>query len=149
MNDFIPLYLNFDFMELVLANIEILPYDAKNGWFYLECLKWGYPIIWFRSVYKISSCCWFCIHFWIRWELWKTFDSKMIGWTHFMQKTVSDGCALCKKYLDDISVFLHFPLRDSFLHFCHGFDFGSIICVLKKNIFIKSDGDFQQLLCHN
>ena len=31
MNDFIPLYLNFDFMELVLANIEILPYDAKNG----------------------------------------------------------------------------------------------------------------------
>ena len=40
-------------------------------------------LIWFRSVYKISSCCWFCIHFWIKWELWKTFDTKMIGWTHF------------------------------------------------------------------
>ena len=40
-------------------------------------------LIWFRSVYKISSCCWFCIHFWIKWELWKTFDEKMIGWTHF------------------------------------------------------------------
>ena len=40
-------------------------------------------LIWFRSVYKISSCCWFCIHFWIKWGLWKTFDTKIIGWTHF------------------------------------------------------------------
>ena len=34
---------------------------------------------WFRSVYKISNSCWFCIHFWNKWELWKTFDTKMIG----------------------------------------------------------------------
>ena len=40
-------------------------------------------LIWFISVYKISGCCWFCIHFWIKWEWWKTFDTKMIGWTHF------------------------------------------------------------------
>ena len=26
----------------------------------------------FKSLH--SSCCWFCIHFWIKWELWKTFD---------------------------------------------------------------------------
>ena len=30
-----------------------------------------------------KNCCWFCIHFWIKWELRKTFDAKMIGWTHF------------------------------------------------------------------
>ena len=23
------------------------------------------------------------LYFWIKWELWKTFDGKMIGWTHF------------------------------------------------------------------
>ena len=41
-------------------------------------------LIWFRSVYKISILkIRFCIHFWIKWELWKTFDRKMIGWTHF------------------------------------------------------------------
>ena len=40
-------------------------------------------LIWFRSVYKISNSFWFCIHFWIKWEMWKTFDAKMIGWTHF------------------------------------------------------------------
>ena len=33
-------------------------------------------LIWFRSVYKISSCCWFCIQIWIKWELWKIFDTK-------------------------------------------------------------------------
>ena len=33
-------------------------------------------LIWFRSVYKISSCCWFCIRIWIKWELWKIFDTK-------------------------------------------------------------------------
>ena len=36
---------------------------------------------------KISNSCWFCIHFWIKWELWKTFDAKMIGWTHFTDLT--------------------------------------------------------------
>ena len=40
-------------------------------------------LIWFRSVYKISNSCWFCIHLWIKWELWKTFDAKMKGWSHF------------------------------------------------------------------
>ena len=40
-------------------------------------------LIWFISVYNISNSCWFCIHFWIKWELWKTFDGKMIGWPHF------------------------------------------------------------------
>ena len=45
-------------------------------------------LIWFRSVYKFSSCCWFCIHFWIKWELWKTFEKKMIGWTHFSNQNV-------------------------------------------------------------
>ena len=33
-----------------------------------------------------------------------------------------------KKYFDDISVFLHFPLRDIFLDFCLGFDFGLDSC---------------------
>ena len=37
----------------------------------------------FRSVYKISNSCRFCIHFWIKWELWKIFDGKMLGWNHF------------------------------------------------------------------
>ena len=32
----------------------------------------------------------FCIHFWIKWELWKTFDTKMIGWTHFRRKNFYD-----------------------------------------------------------
>ena len=44
-------------------------------------------LIWFRNVYKISNSCWFCILFWIKWELWKTFDTKMIGWTHFKSKS--------------------------------------------------------------
>jgi hypothetical protein len=33
-----------------------------------------------------------------------------------------------KKYFDDISVFSRFPLRDIFLDFCLGFDFGSDSC---------------------
>ena len=56
-------------------------------------LKGGYPIIFaFQSVYKISNSCWFCIHFWIKWELWKTFDTKMIGWTHFRQWSFKKNC---------------------------------------------------------
>ena len=39
-----------------------------------------------------------------------------------------------KKYFDDILVFLRFPLREGFLHFCLGFDFGSDICVSKFGI---------------
>ena len=39
-----------------------------------------------------------------------------------------------KKYFDDILVFLRFPLRDGFLPFCLGFDFGSDICVSKFGI---------------
>ena len=46
-----------------------------------------------------------------------------------MQKTVSEG----KKYFDDILVFLSFPLRDIFLDFCLGFDFGSDSCASKGN----------------
>ena len=34
------------------------------------------------------SCCWFCIHFGIKWELWKTFDTKMIRWSHFTTYTL-------------------------------------------------------------
>ena len=30
-----------------------------------------------------NSCCWLCIHIWIKWELGKIFDTKMIGWSHF------------------------------------------------------------------
>ena len=61
--------------------------------FYSVNLKGGYPIIFASNVFhnshliqkclKISNSCWFCIYFWIKWELWKTFDSKMIGWSHF------------------------------------------------------------------
>ena len=40
-------------------------------------------LIWFRSVYKINNSCWFCIHFWIKWEMGKIFDTKIIGWSHF------------------------------------------------------------------
>ena len=60
---------------------------AENGQreVILSSLHWMFftTLIWFRIVYKISSCCWFCIHFWIKWDLRKTFDAKMIGWTHF------------------------------------------------------------------
>ena len=52
------------------------------------------PLIWFRNVYKISSCCWFCIYFWIKWELWKTFDAKMIGWTHFSNSSLFLSCQM-------------------------------------------------------
>ena len=39
-----------------------------------------------------------------------------------------------QKNFDNILVFLRFPLRDGFLHFCLGFDFGSDICVSKFGI---------------
>ena len=65
--------------------------QAKNKSFY--SLKGGYPTIFASNVFhnshliqkciQNSSCCWFCIHYWIKWELWKTFDTKMIGWIHF------------------------------------------------------------------
>ena len=51
-------------------------------------------LIWLRNVYKISSCCSFCIHFWFKWELWKTFDTKMIGWTHFTPIEIFLCCLL-------------------------------------------------------
>ena len=35
------------------------------------------------EVYTKSSTAVDFVHFWIKWELWKTFDAKMIGWTHF------------------------------------------------------------------
>ena len=57
---------------------------AKSGYF----LKGGYPIIFASNVFH--SCCWFCIHFWIKWELWKTFDAKIIGWTHFRYEKPSE-----------------------------------------------------------
>ena len=39
------------------------------------CRMFFPTLSWFRNVYKISSCCWFCIHFWIKWELGKIFDT--------------------------------------------------------------------------
>ena len=72
----------------------------KNG------LKGGYPVIfapkvfhiWFRSVYKISNSYWFCIHFWIKWELWKTFDAKMIGKPLFILFTLISKKIIIKSY---------------------------------------------------
>ena len=40
-------------------------------------------LIWLRSVYEISNSCRFHIPFWVKWELGKTFDTKMIRWPHF------------------------------------------------------------------
>ena len=48
-----------------------------------------FPIlIWFRNVYipnqqLFQNTCWNCIHFWIRWELGKIFDTKIVEWTPF------------------------------------------------------------------
>ena len=64
---------------------------------YLNCLKGVHPIIFgsniFSNPHLIQKCiqfqllfwnsCWFCIHFWIKWELGKIFNTKMIGWTPF------------------------------------------------------------------
>ena len=64
-------------------------HSCSCPWFIQSSLRRMFftSLIWFRSVYKISNSCWFCIHFWIKWELWKTFDAKMIGWTHFRDCT--------------------------------------------------------------
>ena len=61
------------------------------------CRMFFTTLIWFRSLYKISNSCWFCIHFWKEWELWKTFDAKMIGWTHFRQNWFA--CTFLKLYI--------------------------------------------------
>ena len=52
----------------------------------LSQLKWVHPIIFASNVFHNShlnqKCIQnqhFCIHFWIKWELWKTFDAMMIG----------------------------------------------------------------------
>ena len=32
------------------------------------------------------NSCWLCIHFWIKWELGKILETKMIGWSPFTQE---------------------------------------------------------------
>ena len=62
-------------------------------------LKGVHPIIFvlniFPNLHLIQKCihnhqlfwniCWLCIHFWIKWELGKFFDTKMIGWSLFIR----------------------------------------------------------------
>ena len=61
-------------------------------------LKVVYPIMFtsnvFHNSHLIQKCkqnqqlLLICIHFWTKWELWKTFNSKMIEWTHFTAITL-------------------------------------------------------------
>ena len=74
------LFQNFNYLLLLIVIYYFSIKVSSSYHLSVECFS---QLSWFRSVYKISSCCWFCIHFWIKWELWKTFDAKMIGWTHF------------------------------------------------------------------
>ena len=60
-------------------------------------LKWVHSIIFVLNIFPnshlIQKCihnqqlfwnsCWFCIYFWIKWELGKILDTKMIEWTQF------------------------------------------------------------------
>ena len=54
----------------MFLNLKVAKIEGCQNW---SCQNWK----------LLKGCCWFCIHFCIKWELWKTFDAKMIGWTHF------------------------------------------------------------------
>ena len=75
---------------------EFLFHSVKRGMgiFWKVVLKGGYLIIFPSNVfhnshliqkYTKSATAADFVYFWIKWELWKTFDAKMIGWTHFRQ----------------------------------------------------------------
>ena len=65
----------------------------------MNLLKWVHSIILVSNIFPNSHliqkciqnqqlfqnyCCWLCIHFWIKWELGKIFNTKMIGWNPFI-----------------------------------------------------------------
>ena len=71
----------------------------RNYTFPITVVKGLHPIIFVSNIFPnshlIQKCihnqqlfqnsCWICIHFWIKWELRKIFDTKMIDWSPFNQ----------------------------------------------------------------
>ena len=83
--------------------------NQTKSYFYIPLaesfLKGVHPIIFMLNIFPnsqlIQKCihnqqlfqntCWNCLHFWIKWELGKIFDTKMIGWTPFTCLRLSNG----------------------------------------------------------
>ena len=75
--------------------------------------------------------CWLCIHFWIKWELGKTFDSKMKGWIFNISTNVwsflfyQNFTKIWRGKINPLNLFFRRPPREETDHlswktsFCH------------------------------
>ena len=82
---------------MILAAQNWADFESSYSQRIIWLLKGVHPIIFVSNIFPnshlIQKCIqnqqlfqknyWFCIHFWIKWELGKIFNTKMIEWTPF------------------------------------------------------------------
>ena len=71
--------------RLRLKKIKLGFLNSENK--VIKIIKGVYPLIFVLNIFpNLENSCWLCIHFWIKWDLGKMFDTKLIGWTPFRLK---------------------------------------------------------------